>query len=180
MQTPYPLLLGLLGWFAAASAAAGETDELSRCAELESDAKRLECYDAALRRGAAEPPRKQRAAMPEASKPAAAEPAPAQALVPPVESAPAAEGRFGLDAPAEPAKPAEETKELGARITEIKVRRNGERIFILDDGQVWAEKSPSPSLRLEVGDRVTIKSGLFGSHRLFGSGKRSSGVDRVR
>ena len=177
MRTPYPLLLGLMGWVAAASAAAGETDELSRCAELESDAKRLECYDAALRQDAAEPPRKQRAGLPEASKPATAEAAPAQATVPP---APAAEARFGLAAPAEPAKPAEETKELGARITAIKVRRNGERIFTLDNGQVWAEKSPSPSLRLEVGDRVTIKSGLFGSHRLFGSGKRSSGVDRVR
>jgi hypothetical protein len=34
-------------------------------------------------------------------------------------------------------------------------------------GQVWV-------------DTVPIKSGLFGSHRLLGSGNRSSGVDRVR
>jgi hypothetical protein len=178
MRTPYLLIPGLLAALAAAPAAAGEAADLRRCAELESDAQRLECYDAALREEAAEPPPGQQPAMPEPSEPIAARAAPAQA--PPAEPAPAAEARFGLDTPAEPAQPVEEVKELGASITAIEVRRNGERIFTLDNGQVWAEKSPSPSLYLEVGDRVTIKSGLFGSHRLFGTGKRSSGVDRVR
>lgn len=42
------------------------------------------------------------------------------------------------------------------------------------------EDSQGPGLRLEVGDTVTIKSGLFGSHKLYGSGNRSSRVDRVR
>jgi hypothetical protein len=177
-RVPYPLYLGLLGALAAGSAAAGDTDDLHRCAEMESDAQRLECYDTVLRSDAAEPHEQQSATV-ESSGSAVAK-APAQNPPAPVEPAPASEARFGVDTPAEPAKPAEEMKALGARIAAIEVRRNGERIFTLDNGQVWAEKSPSPSLHLEVGDRVTVKSGLFGSHRLFGSGKRSSGVDPVR
>lgn len=178
MKRPHQLILGLMATLAA-PAAVGETGDLRRCAELESDAKRLACYDAVLREEAVDRPSEQQPPIPEPSEPAAAK-ATAPAPAPRVEPAPAAEARFGLEAPSEPAQPAKDVKELAASITEIKVRRNGERIFTLDNGQVWAEKSPSPSLHLEVGDRVTIRSGLFGSHRLFGSGKRSSGVDRVR
>jgi hypothetical protein len=177
MRTPYLLLFALIGGLSATCATADEPDDrLRRCADVESDAQRLACYDNASRQKSAQPSGEQEAvAEPAASVPAAAE-APATSMAP----RPAAEDRFGVGAPPEPESPAEEPDELGGNITAIEVRRNGERIFTLDNGQVWAEKSPSPSLHLKVGDRIAIKSGLFGSHRLFGSGNRSSGVYRVR
>lgn len=181
MRTPSLLLFVLIGSLSATGAAADEPDDrLRRCADMESDAKRLECYDQALRPEPAEPSPGKQAVERQAAEPAASAPGAAEPPAPPSASRPKAEDRFGLDAPPEPEPPDDELDELGANITEIEVRRNGERIFTLDNGQVWAEKSPSPSLFLKVGDRVTIKSGLFGSHRLFGSGKRSSGVYRVR
>lgn len=178
MKTPYLLLCALFGALSVTCASADEKDDLlRRCADVETDVKRLECYDNALRQESDEP----RPVAKQGAEPTVSAPVAAQAAAPSMEAQPTAEDRFGLDAPREPEKPENELDELGATIAEIEVRRNGERVVTLDNGQVWAEKSPSPSLHLEVGDRVTIKSGLFGSHRLFvGSGKRSSGVYRVR
>lgn len=146
-------------------------EQLRRCAEIEDDARRLACYDRHVRGGAAETT----AAAPSAAAPVSGSPAPGSSEPPP-----AADAEQGFGLPEEREQREEEPDLISARITRIDVRRNGERIFTLDNGQMWVEDSPAPSLRLEVGDTVTIKAGLFGSHRLFGSGHRSSGVDRVR
>lgn len=148
---------------------AAGSDDTKGCADIADDARRLECYDLAA-----------------SDEPAEEAPEPAPASVPAtlVEAteaegaSPDARESFGLK---EERKPGEqEPDQISARIAEIEMRRNGERLFTLDNGQVWAEDAPERSLRLDVGDTVTIKAGLFGSHRLFGSGNRSSRVDRVR
>lgn len=60
------------------------------------------------------------------------------------------------------------------------VRASRERIFTLDNGQVWVEDSPRPSTRFKVGDRVTIRAGSLDSYRMISSSNRSTAVDRVR
>lgn len=178
MRMPYQFLFACIGAFAAMSATADARDDRLRgCAAVESDARRLECYDDALRSEAAAPGGQRKSAAEEAAAVPASTPGP---RAPAAASQAAAEARFGLDKRPEPEAPERDLDELRATIAEIERRRNGERIFTLDNGQVWAEKSPSPSLRLKNGDPVTIKAGMFGSHRLFGSGKRSSRVYRVR
>jgi hypothetical protein len=70
--------------------------------------------------------------------------------------------------------------EMHATLIAIAEDRQGKRIFTLDNDQVWAEKFVNKALRLETGDAVRIKSGALGSFRLFGSGKRSTKVERIR
>ena len=71
-------------------------------------------------------------------------------------------------------------REIHATVESIVQNRYGKRTFTLDNGQVWVERFESRSLKLEPGDQVRIKSGALGSYRLFGSGKVSSKVQRVR
>lgn len=158
-------------WVLAAllAAPAGFTDEipepLRRCAELGDDAQRLACYDRYVSRGAID------ASVVEAAPQAAP---PARKPDPSAHANP--EARFGLPETDDD----EDLDEISARIVEIVVRASRERIFTLDNGQVWVEDEPRPSLRLKVGDTVTIRSGIFGSYRLVGQGNRSTAVDRAR
>lgn len=168
MQSRYLHACALMGVLAVPAAMADEVAESwRRCAELEDDGRRLACYDRHASGGvvAGSAPAGASATAPEEAATSAEAPADRTA-----------EKDFGRTEARNEYQP----DEISATISRIQTRSNGERIFSLDNGQVWAEKSPAPSLRLEVGDTIRIKSGLFGSHRLFGSGKRSSGVDRVR
>ena len=69
---------------------------------------------------------------------------------------------------------------LTAAIIKISTKRYGELILSLDNGQVWAEKIPNRSMRLNVGDLVSIRQGRFGGYRLSGRGNRSTEVIRIR
>lgn len=172
--------------FVAVQPLAGEFPEsLQRCAQVDDDAQRLACYDReAARSRAAEPavegPPPATQKVPErpanAAPESAAAPAPEPAAEPGGDTADAV-ASFGLP---ERDEDKDEPDEISAKVAKIDVRANGERIFTLDNGQVWVEKSPARSPRLKEGDPVRIKAGLFGSYRLFGSGNRSTGVDRVR
>ena len=55
---------------------------------------------------------------------------------------------------------------LTATIVKISKRRYGELVVSLENGQVWAEKIPNRSIRLSVGDSITIRQGRFGGYRL--------------
>lgn len=155
-------MAAVMALMAASPGVADEIPELlRRCVVLDDDARRLACYDRYVSRGGAE------AAAEDSATPAnPTEPANGEA---------AAEDRFGF-----PDVDEEELDEISATITDIVVRRSQERILTLDNGQVWVEDSPRRSVRLEVGDEVEIRSGLFGSYRLFGPANRSTDVDRVR
>ena len=69
---------------------------------------------------------------------------------------------------------------LTATIVKISKRGYGELVVSLENGQVWAEKIPNRSIRLSVGDNITIRQGRFGGYRLFGRGKRSTEVTRIQ
>src|SRR5690606_7359478 len=75
----------------------------------------------------------------------------------------------------------DELEEISAKVVRIDERANRERIFTLDNGQVWVEDSPTRSVRVKEGDTVRIRAGMFGSYRLsVASSNRATGVDRVR
>lgn len=151
---------------------------IAECADVKDDARRLQCYDRALAGGKSR-------AKPEAGEEVTAPaspvtPTPSTGSVPIPDADEAAPERFGLDAEREANRRQAEPDQISARITGLEFQRYGERVFTLDNGQVWVEKSPNAGLRLRVGDSVTIKRGLFRSYKLFGSGNKSSAVDRVR
>lgn len=144
------------------------------CAALQNDAERLRCYDRAMQSSRLAAATAVPAAP--APEPVAHEPKNATAPESAAESA-AAPSRFGLD---DEQGAEEEVDRIDAALADIDVQHHGERIFSLDNGQVWRETAPTPRLRVEVGDAVSIRSGLFGSYRLFGSGSISTRVERIR
>ena len=101
-------------------------------------------------------------------------------------AAPAPEEQFGMNAklarqqaqPKTGGKP--QRAELTATILKISKRPYGQLIVSLDNDQVWVEKIPSRSLRIDVGDTVTIRQGRLGGYRLFGRGNQSTEVTRIR
>lgn len=70
--------------------------------------------------------------------------------------------------------------DLTATIVKISKRRYGERIITLDNGQLWVEKIPTPSMILNVGNVISIRQGRFGGYRLSGRGNRSTEVTLIR
>jgi cytochrome c1 len=152
---------------------------LRACASEKDDAQRLSCYDreiARLDQSAAAPAP---AAKAEATTAAAA----ATAAAPPATAA-APDERFGYrgDIAREELdqKAANEGSErMEATITEVSSRPRGELVITLNNGQVWAQRTPDPKMRLKVGDQVTIKKASMGSFMLVAGG-RSSRVTRVQ
>jgi len=156
-----------------AVATADVADDARTCAGVENADARLACYDALFRPDQEEP-----AAVP--ASPAAepvrttAESAPAKEIA----AAPAA-AELGAD-DLRRTQPPERPTETTAVIVSIDELRSGARLFELDNGQVWREKRNKPGLRLSAGDEVRIKAGSLGSYKLFGGGKTSTSVERIR
>jgi len=173
--------LSLLALLFTAAAASAEPD-LTECANEQSDAARLACYDR-MARGAADDDRQASEAKSEA-EPQAADPAVAGATEPgaATDETAAAIDNFGMNrnvaAANDQAPP--ELDQIYATIVEIETRRYGKRVFTLDNGQVWVEQSTAKSVRLEPGDEVRIKAGVLGSFKLFDSNRRSTRVERIR
>jgi hypothetical protein len=161
------------------NAADRTTDALLACANESDAAQRLRCFDgvvANLRKAPAAPAPTAAAAAP-AAAPAAAAPA-AAAAPQPAASAPTAEQRFGARGDISPDKH-EQIDELSGTVTALDTKPHGELIVTLDNGQVWAEKTPGSKVKLKTGDTVKIERGAMGSYTLIANG-RSSKVARVR
>ena len=69
---------------------------------------------------------------------------------------------------------------IEAKVVRVSRAASGVRTVTLDNGQVWTEIEPHSGARLEAGDAVTIKSGVFGSFDLVAPNNRSSKVRRAR
>ncbi len=171
------------------TATTGQTDELSDelvvCRDLPSAVERLDCYDAAVdrskRSGGPRP-------APVAAAPAAVEPA---AVIEPAatvaSSAGAAtisqEALFGqsgdeVQRTVEEATGDERIDSLSAQITRLQTSGYDKVAITLDNGQVWQQIETS-SLRLKVGDDVSIDRAALGSYMLRKTGsKRSMRVSR--
>lgn len=173
-------LLAIAGCLAMSAAMADDTENAGQCADIDNDVLRLECFDQAVRGDGSDTEPRTDGNTPGTQHAEAAEPIHEEHAVQPSEPPSTAEDRFGLDVETEPGPGEDEPDQIAARISGIELRRFGRRVFTLDNGQIWAEESENRGVWLKVGDSVTIKSGLFGSYRLFGSGNRSSRVERIR
>jgi biotin carboxyl carrier protein len=160
-------LLFLFGVALLAPLASAEETDLDRCAELESDAARLACFDAVIK--------ERRTAAPSAgSTNAPAEPAAAEAAPPAVASQPATSPR------AEAAPTEESRKEYSAVVMDMRTRPHGQIVVTLDNGETWSEQYASRTFLVEVGDTVTMKKSRFSSaYRLVAPGGRAYSMTRV-
>jgi hypothetical protein len=57
---------------------------------------------------------------------------------------------------------------LSAKVTELSFRRSGAVNVTLDNGQIWTQYGPEGRVPLMIGDRVTLRPGLFGASVLVG------------
>ncbi len=150
-------------------------ESLTACAVETDDVLRLACYDRAVGRAST---------ADEVTTPdsvAADDATEVIVEVAAVSTPPTPEEEFGMTAnlEAEAPEPDDDLSEIRANIVKITTRHYGNRVFTLDNGHVWLEKTEERSLRLAVGDPVSIVSGAFGSFKLFGSGKRPTKVERI-
>lgn len=124
------------------------------CASIVAPTKRLACYDRAF------PPAHD--AQAEASEQARA---------------------FGLQPTPDPAEKAAEAaynKDMNSRVASVSSDRDGERLFTLDNGQVWRQTGSSILGLARPGDAITIRTGSFHSYLLITPGGVPLRVKRVR
>ncbi len=166
-----------------AEATAGLAEEAAQCASLADDAQRLACYDRLFMPAVVdaddaadtgEATIERDVAPVEDPTPAAA--ASAATVADDTTDAEQAFGDDDLPSQRETKRPTEIT----ATIVALEELRSGARLFVLDNNQVWREKRKTSGLRFAAGDEVRVKAGSLGSYRLFGSGKKSTSVQRVR
>ena len=149
-----------------------------RACMKEADAtRRLACFDreSAVLDGESAPVAKQ--AEPAPSRPAA--PAPAASVASTAATAGAAAAttqsatdKFGYRGniarnDIDKQKEAEQgSGALTAKVTEISALPNGGKLVMLDNGQVWQQKTADRGMHIKVGDQVTIKHATLGSFLL--------------
>lgn len=167
----YPaLMLLLLAAFSRGAANADVSEgavDFEDCASLADNDRRLACYDHAAETLANEEPVTSKATAQEIGV-GRTESEPARAEL---------EAAFGMEARL--AEQGESLEQIGAKLETVETLGSGKRIFRLDNNQVWAEQTANPRVRLAAGDQVRIKAGSLGSFRLFGTGKKSTRVERV-
>lgn len=153
-----------LGWrllsMPAALACATAANASHPCSGIPEPAQRLACFDRH------HPPATSGAATPSPAVAAAsAVPAPAADLPGRTPSAPSrGVERFGLGPDAE--ERAAELQQISALVREVSTLRHGERVFLLENGQRWAEKVAEGRGPVNPGDRVTVQRAAFGSFLL--------------
>lgn len=77
------------------------------------------------------------------------------------------------------AKSDAQPKRISATVTSVDKRPRGELVFMLDNGQIWAQKEVGPYFPVKAGDAVTILAGTLGSYRLVVA-NRATAVTRVQ
>lgn len=154
-------------------------NRLSACASEKDNTVRLACYDREMTQVVARPAA---AAPVSASQVAASKEHAASAAVGARKSA---QENFGVQGSELARKQQEDDKEaarlksLTATVTAVSRRPRGELMVTLDNGQVWAEKTPQAYFPVKIGDSVAINAGALGSYRMVVSG-RSAQVTRLQ
>lgn len=152
--TAMPMLLALA---VTAPRAQTVSPALGKCVAEKDDVRRLACFDTEMARLAKQP----------------------AATVPSAEEKFGARGDLARDI--EKKDPASEPRlvHLESTVTAIAQRPHGEMVVTLDNGQVWQQLTMAQSLRLRVGDKVTIKPGSLGSYSLVGPLRGAIKVKRL-
>jgi hypothetical protein len=73
----------------------------------------------------------------------------------------------------------EKLDQVTAKIVEVNVLPHGQFIAKLDNGQVWQQKNAERSVRLKVGEEVTVRRASLGSFMLVTASGKSTRVARV-
>lgn len=152
---PTSVLLALL---AVLSAPLGAQQPSHACASLAAPAARLACYDEAF------------PLLPEVAEAAARR----------------ARDEFGLvrlpESPgdAESAIDQQGLEQVESRVLRVDRGRDGQRIVILENGQVWAQTGSHSSGYLKAGDLVQVRKGLVGGYALVMSNGVTVRVRRTR
>lgn len=174
------LVAVILGAASQASVAAEHEalNRLSACASEKDNTVRLACYDREMTQVAARPAA---AAPVSASQVGASKEHAASA----VGARKSAQENFGVQGSELARKQQADDNEaarlnsLTGTVTAVSRRPRGELMITLDNGQVWAEKTPQPYFPVKIGDAVTINAGALGSYRMVVSG-RSAQVTRLQ
>lgn len=102
---------------------------------------------------------------------------------PPVHSAQAeavAQARiFGLP-PRQSGEDASRVRHIASHVVTVGTDRDGERVFTLNNGQVWRQTESSVLGLARPGDAITIRAGSFGSYLLITPGGVPLRVKRIR
>jgi hypothetical protein len=93
--------------------------------------------------------------------------------------------QFGMTAAVErqrhPDSPvATERQVLAGKISDLRETGRGAWLFTLDNGQVWLQVEPQPSIRFAVGEAVRIEHGALSSLWLVAEHNRKTRVKRVK
>jgi hypothetical protein len=181
----FPLLLAAafisFGSVIPERAAAADENKGAQCAALDDPAARLACFDAAF-------PRPPRTSSPEPAAAAilAEEPvSEARTAGPAVAGATAPEvQKFGLSSSqkaaleAKPAEPA--AAAMTAAVKTVRRLPSGYLLIGLDNDQLWQQTELDSQIRLQPGDRVTIRQASLGSHLLVTPAHYSTRVRRIQ
>lgn len=90
---------------------------------------------------------------------------------------------FGLrpqKAPAEREAEAARARGMTSQVASVGHDRDGERVFTLNNGQVWRQTESSVLGLARPGDTITIRAGAFGSYLLITPGGVPLRVKRIR
>jgi hypothetical protein len=176
--------VALAGLWSALSFADAVSDTLPAsvraCMAERDDARRLACFDRETARLTDSPA----ASGPSASS-AAATPVAATAAASAAPPAPSDEQKFGYrgnlaraDVDKRKAQD-QQIEQVTAKVVEVSARPHGQFVVKLDNGQAWEQKMAERSVRLKVGDEVTIRRASFGSFMLVTPTGKSTRVARV-
>ncbi len=163
-----------------AAMAQGAPPGLDRCVAEKVDASRLACFDAEMARLAGQGATSGPAAVTAVAAASAPVVAPAPVAVPTAEEKFGARGELAREIEGTDPAHVAGVGALEATVTGIDRRTHGELVVTLDNGQVWQQLTVSQSIRLKLGDTVTVKPGALGSYSLSGPQRGSIKVKRIK
>jgi hypothetical protein len=152
------------------------------CSDIQPDSNRLACFDREIARHKSVSGN----VAPTQVAPAQAVPPPPTVATMPPQNAKAKEDEFGVSGQLARKRKEAEAKvetplaELRAAVLKVKDKAYGERVFELDNGQIWEEIEKKNALSIKAGQQVRITPGAIGSYFLTADSGATTRVRRVR
>jgi hypothetical protein len=151
------------------------------CSAIQQDSNRLACFDGEIARHKSASGSVASTQVPPAQ---VVPPAPVVATTPP-QNPKTKEDEFGVSGQLARKRKEAEAKteaplaELRAAVLKVKNKAYGERVFELDNGQIWEEIEKKNALSIKAGEQVRITPGAIGSYFLTADSGATTRVRRV-